>query len=433
MSLATDFLDKLTEAERAYFIACTDIFHDSSYSVIGRPSFSNQLQNTVVINLERTITQTNFPSVTPGANWDVNIVSFPFLTTQNMRTAVDNGYAVQLPASGGSRALMGGVTCFASDTGAGVLIPNTAPVSLNANTFFYPEYTNTITDHMPRPFYEVLSIGLEVINSTPELYRGGNVVRYRVPTQGRKVSLNVGDPVVNSALPRSEFYAYPLPPTTEAYATQYPDSVIDKASNGSYQMHTLQDDVSDFYLAGNSRVFLANPSPSAAGPSSFNCYISDSTFDTTDNTDPPLIRGDFDIIGSYFTGLSPQTTLKIRSRAIVSLVPSSTNASLVSLAKVSPDPNPMLDYTIHQIQANMSPGIESSMNASGDWWRVVMRGLQKVAPIIGEAFGGKQGEVIGQGVGAAAGLIANAGQKNKKKPKAKSPPKIMAKKKPVVK
>jgi len=430
MNFAQSFVDSLTDAERAYFIATTDIFHDSAYSVIGRPSLSNQLQNTVVINLERSLSISNFPLLDQTSNWDCNIVSLPFLTTQNVLTTVDTGYTI-VPATP-TTAIQGwgGVTAFGVNTGGTTIIGASQYQSLNANLFFYPEYTGSLSDDIPRPFYEVLSMGMEVINSTPELYKGGNVVRYRVPTQGRKAELMVGDPTTQTSAPRTSFYCYPMPPITEAFATQYPDSVIDKAANGSYQMHALQDQVSDYYLAGNGRVFFSNPAPAASGPSSFNTWTSASAFDNTQSIDPPLIRGDFDMIGSYFTGLSPQTTLKIRSRAIVSLVPSSTNASLTSLAKISPDANPALDVLIGNIQSTFSPGIASSMNASGDWWRVILRGVAKIAKPIGKGLGGDTGEAIGGGIAAASDAIAKIGEKKKKtnrsvpvaKPKVKPPP-----------
>lgn len=421
MKTPQQIIDSFTSEERAYFIACTDIFHDSSYSVTGRPSSSNQLQNTVVINLERTISVSDFPALDPNATWDCNIVSLPFLTTQRMISSVDTGYAVQLPAATSSQD-WGGVTAFGAATGGQTILPYTQNLTVNANRFFYPEWTATLTDDIPRPYYEILSIGMEVINSTPDLYRGGNVVRYRVPTQGRKSALLIGDPAISTALARSEFMCYPMPPISESFATQYSDSVIDKAENGSYQMHTLQDQVSDFFLAGNSRVFFSNPAPAPAGSGGFNTWTSQSAFNNDYSTDPPLIRGDFDIVGSYFTGLSPQTTLKIRSRSIVSLVPSSTNASLTSLAKLTPPPNQRLDKLIADIQSSFSPGIESSMNASGDWWRVVLRGVAKVAKPVGNALGGEVGETIGGGVAAVANSLSKVNQKknknNKKSPKA---------------
>jgi hypothetical protein len=423
---AEKLINSLTAEERAYFIACTDVFHDAPYSVIGRPSLSNQLQNTVVINLERTISQADFPAIPFGSVWDVNIVSFPFLTQQKLRTTIDNGYRV-VQANPSTAQKWGGVTAFGVASGGPTIIPASNFISSNATKFFYPEFTDTITDDIPRLFYEVLSMGMEVINSTPALTRGGNVVRYRVPTQGRKAELYIEDAAagLTDLSPRSTYYCYPLPPTTEALATQYPDSVIDKAEQGSYQMHTLQDAVSDYYMAGNAKVHFANPQTPA--PGGFNTWTSDTSFNSYP-TEPPLIRGDFDMVGSYFTGLSATTTLKIRSRYVVSLVPSSSDAALTSLAKVSPDYNPKLDQLISMIQADFTPGIESSMNGSGDWWRVVLRGVAKIAQPLGKALGGEAGEAIGGGVAGIANLATGDFKKKKtQKPKvqvtAKSTPK----------
>lgn len=401
---------QLSESENGYFIACTDIFHDSPYSVIGRPSVSNQLQNTVVMNLETTITQSSFPSLNPANNWSCNIVSYPFLTTKSITTTNDVGFAISQTAVSTNQN-WGGVVAYGSAVGASTINPASEYVSLNGNKFFYPEFTGAATDHMPRLFYEVLSIGMEIINATPELYKSGNVTRYRVPTQGRQTNLEI---LYSGGVdPRfaPEVFVYPMPPTSEALATQYPDSVIDEAQAGSYQMHCLQDQVSDFYCANNAYIHIVSPTPAAVG--GFNAWTARQPFTNTQLYDPPMVRGDFDIIGSYFTGLSPQSVLKIRYRAIVSLVPSSSDSALVSLAKISPPPNPALDELISKVQASFSPGIPASMNASGDWWKSVMRGVSKVAKPIGRALGGDAGEAIGGGVAALAETMI--GKKKKKK------------------
>lgn len=399
---------QLSPAEQGYFIACTDIFHDTPYDVIGRPSVSNQLQNTVVMNLEKTITQSSFPALNPANNWSCNIVSLPFLTTKTLTTTVDNGYTITRLAAPTDQT-WGGVMAFGSAVGASTINPASEFVGLNGNTFFYPEFTGSATDHVPRSYHEILSIGIEIINATPELYKSGNVTRYRVPTQGRAVSLPItaGDPRAIMV-----GYSFPLPPTTEALATQYPDSIIDEASAGSYQMHCLQDQVSDYFVAGNSPIHFTSPVPAA--PLGFNTWTSLQPYTGVQVVNPPLIRGDFDMVGSYFTGLSPQTVLKIRYRAIVSLVPSSTDSALISLAKMSPPPNDALNALIYKVQSTFSPGIKASMNASGDWWRIVGKGVAKYAKPIGRAIGGPVGEDIGGGISALAGMTLK--KKKQKKP-----------------
>lgn len=421
----SDILERLTPDEKAYFIACTDIFHDSQYNVVGRPSSSTQLQNCVILNLSRTFTPSDF-ALTPSAKWDLNICSMPFITSQIMTNVIDTGFAVaQTAAPVACR--WGGLTAFANNSGFATLPPSATGncVSLNADTALFPEYRGTAEAGVTRKYYQVLSVGFECINSTPELYRSGTVIRYRVPTQGRPVPI-----ALESTYPtaiRDSYRCYPAPPFTSSQATQYPDSVLDEAVKGAYCMHTLQDQVSDYYLSGNERVFISTP---LAATDTGNAFISTSALGTTYDYDPPLVRGDLDMVGCYFTGLTPESVIQVRYRIVLSIVPSSSDSYLVSLAKMSPPANPDLDRLISLVQNDFLPGIPVGMNPKGEWWKVVLNGVAKIAPKVGMAVGmPKAGKVIGKAANVAPQIIEGVRkqqrntQKNKKKPQPKAAPK----------
>jgi hypothetical protein len=168
-------------------------------------------------------------------------------------------------------------------------------------------------------------------------------------------------------------YALPLPPSTASFAAQYPDSVIDEAVKGSYQMHAIQDQVSDFYYSDNGRYLFTSSSPyDGVTP---NVFMSASLFDSTFGNpyDPPNVRGDFDIVGSYFVGLSPQSVLTVRYRVLLSTVPASSDTYLSSLSRMSPPANPDLDTLISLIQSDFLPGIPAGMNPKGEWWKTILR------------------------------------------------------------
>lgn len=382
----------LTPAEVSYFKACTDIFYDGKYTVIGRPSLSTQLQNCVTFNLERSFSATDF-GIASGS-WDCNIVSLPHITSQVVKNVDDIGFGVGQPEVAEITQRWGGVTAWGVPAGAPTVNPGSAtPISLNCDHFMFPniDWGQTIPE-VTRKFYEILSIGMEIWNTTPELYKGGSLVRYRVPTQGRRQSLLVTPTgyTFTPTDPRDEYYCYPMPPASVALATQFPDSIVTSASKGSYQMHSIQDQVSDFYLTGNDRVFYA---PSTAPlKTSGNSWISASKINPAIDYDPPLVRGDFDMVGTYFHGLSFESTLTVRYRVIVSLVPNSSDANLVSLAKVSPDFNPRLDEMISQIQGEFPPGVDVSMNPKGEWFKKVVgfgaKVIPKVIPIATDALSG---------------------------------------------
>ena len=372
--------NSLTPAERAYFIACTDPFHDKPYDVIGRPSSSTQRQNTTVINLTRTFVASDFGS--DGNVWDCNICSLPYFTTQVLQNVDDTGYLIT--PIGTRPEITGGLTAWGGATGESTVIPSHEGVvhSLNLNNFLYPDWNTSSTNPIRRSFYEVLSAAFEVTNVTPELHLGGSLVRYRVPTQGRKASLAIFDlaqePPLTIVSPRTEFYAYPMPPSTPAEAAVYPDSVVTKAKEGTYSINTLQDGVSDYYLTGNERIFFEPIKD--AGSNTGNALMSASAINKTYDYDPPLVRGDFDMVGAYFYGLPPETVLNVKYKVILSTVPNSSDGQLIALAKNSPDYNAKLLSLISHIQGEFQPGVPVTMNPHGEWFKKVLSIGKRVAP-----------------------------------------------------
>lgn len=396
------YFSKLTPAERAYFIACTDIFHDTPYSVDGRPSMAKQLQNTIVYNTERNVSISDFPLLNQTQNWDLNLVSLPWITNAQFHSSYDSGFEL---TNGTGAFNMGGITMFAAN--AGIATISTAglvanPISLTCDQFIY----STSNTSQLRPFYEILAIGYEVYNVTPDLYMGGSLVRYRVPTQCRRCNLALVDTLGNYATRYT--IVFPPLPSTESFATQYPDSVIDEAKNGTYQQHCIQDAVSDYKASETPLLSMAPVFPSSTSPNSF----TSSAMFGLDTASYPLVTGDFDIVGTYFAGLPPQTSLKIRARYIVSTVPSSEASSLVSLAKMSPPENPKLTQLVSLVQNKLPPGVPVTMNPGGEWWRKVLKAVGTAAPIIGMEFG-----PTGVAAGELFGSVANKIATPKKAPK----------------
>lgn len=439
---ANKILSSLTENERGYFIACTDIFHDKQYNVNGRPSVSSQLQNTVVLNLTKTVTGSDFGAV---GNWDVNIFSLPFITSQVVVGTLDTGFTVESAAPAAVKTI-GGVTFVGADTGTPLDLPTIAATNvtnLDCTTAIFPDWNNTASVPIARQYYQILSMGIEIINATPELYRGGNVIRYRVPTQGRAAPIAVFGTIEPYSqwpnIPRENFRCYPIPPSTPGLASQYPDSVIDEAVEGSYQMHTLQDNVSDFYVTGNERVFFSSPNPPSGTIA--NSLLSASVLQGGIDYDPPLARGDFDIVGSYFTGLTPQSILTVRYRVVMSQVPSSSDSFLSSLSKMSPSANEDLDMLISKVQNEFLPGIRAGLNPAGEWWKTVVKGLGKVAKATGKSalktalnVGIREGQMLASAVSPEAGHAFNyavaAMQQERQKQRQKQQSKSKVKPKP---
>lgn len=421
---AEALMQALTPDELAYFIAVTDIFHDEQFNVVGRPSVSSQLQNCVVFNGSVDLTSSLF-GIPATDKWDLNVASLPWITKATMSASTDTGFVVTTATPPTTRN-MSGLTCFGAVAGTADIIMANQTVVLDATSLIYPQYATSTAVPIARPYYQILSIGFEAINATPSLYKGGNVIRYRLPGQNRSASIALSDPVLYPNWPtqaREQFFCIPLPPRNAQLAAQYPDSVIDEAAAGSYQLHTLQDQVSDFYLAGNSRIFMSTPNQPTT-PTGYNSFISASCFNPTYDFDPPLLRGDFDMVGSYFQGLDPNAIITLRYRVVVSTVPSSSEASLMSLAKMSPPANSMLDELVSMVQNDFLPGVPAGLNPRGEWWKDILNSAMKHAPDVGLAIAGPVGKQTGElARDVTKVLTKKKPKKNPKKPQPKPQPK----------
>lgn len=395
-SRAQKLLSNLTSDEQAYFIASTDIFHDVPYSCHGRPSKSRQRQVTVCYNLQKSLSLVDFPALNPALPWDVNIASFPFLTTEQMSAVVDNGIAITSPTSVQNIAFGGispvatqtGNTFIPSSTGVTAFLPTSGP--LTVTSLQWPNYGLALP--YERFQYEVISSGFEIVNTTPELYKGGSVIRYRVPDMANECIIRHQYTGGHTGTSNARLMA--LPPYTPALAMLYPDSVLAKAAEGTYQMHTRQRDSQKRYT-DQGGIVLNNPLTDLVNGNSFASLVFCVPPATNSvNAGSPCIIGDLDQIGAYFTGLSPQTTLTIRYRVIISFTPCSLDSPLVALATESPPYNPKLDELISLVQMDLPPGVPCSMNAKGDWWKNILDTAVKFAPAVGAVFG-PEGAAIG--------------------------------------
>lgn len=394
------FYKTLSSDEKSYFIATTDIFHDTPYNVNGRPSLSNQLQNTVIINQETTYTASTFG--VPG-KWDLHIASLPFLTRQTLVASNDNGYQITQADEPPRAVTMAGLVAWPSEAGSSTFAPLSpyTPQFMDLQQQLYPDYRITLDAPLKRLYYEVLAIGFEVRDVTPDIYKSGSAVLYRLSTQNRKTTLNIREgEVLIPQSPRTEFKVLPMLPTTAQLANQVPTSLVLEAREGSYQMNTIQDQVSDFYCSGNARFHMSpnSPPPTEEGTS----WTSGSAFTSTYDFDCPDISGDFDVVGWYATGLNENAALNVRYRVILSLVPSPQDAQLVSLAKVSPDMNSKLDSLISHIQGEFPPGVPVSMNPKGEWFKKVLsigkRVIPKAIPLVQDVMSGNYGSALNQGM-----------------------------------
>jgi len=109
--------------------------------------------------------------------------------------------------------------------------------------------------------------------------------------------------------------------------------------------------------------------------------------------------------GVLFSGLNGQTQLTLTTIMVVETFPSPVDP-LVTLARNTPDFDPMFFQLYKQIANSLAPGVMVGENASGDFWKKILGVVRDFAPAIGSVFGPVGGALGNLASTAAKGGIA---------------------------
>lgn len=234
----------ITQNGLQYLEAVTDPFHDTELIVNGYPDVSATRSITQVVTYTATVTA---PALAAGGNWDAHVfflpmtrpwtrapgtgVPYPFYT----RAGISHDGTLTTAATPnflyGGWNVISGIAGFDWTTTAGSVVgdPIDLPAAFSSGT------------------YRLIATGLEVVNTTASLYKGGSVTAYRSPST--KSPLNVFIPATTpSKIGAGESLRYThsgeailLPPSTQSNAALYPNSRTWGAEDGVYLIGTLND------------------------------------------------------------------------------------------------------------------------------------------------------------------------------------------------
>jgi hypothetical protein len=190
-SLESLVADKvLTPEGKNWLIEATDPFHDSQITLTGFPDMN--VAGSVVQCITKTQTIKK-PTACGAGNWDTNIVMWPMptqVTTSGGPPNKPNTYAVTTALTGSNQALeqdtqdlagaiqpypMGGVTAFCVTSGTPTY--GSATTSTNEASACNLSLDTTFLKGNCR----VIGMGMEVVNTTAEIYKQGQVTVYRQP------------------------------------------------------------------------------------------------------------------------------------------------------------------------------------------------------------------------------------------------------------
>lgn len=266
--------------------------------------------------------------------------------------------------------------------------------------------------------YRLIATGVEVVNTTAALYKGGAVTCYRSPCPKSQISLRAAN--VGNEVEKMTYFSAPvgvLPPSTQENASLYPNSRTWGAEDGVYLVGAMN----------STEIPYFTPSPGISGlisPTSVTQMESGSGWigymprilvgDVTTNADLSAASTiwPWDISGCIFSGLNENSTLQVTVRYYIERHPSIAEPDLLVLSRTPCPYDPIIQEIYARSMHELPVGVPVGENPLGEWFNEVLDAVSTWAPKFGQAVGNI---VPGAGlVGQAVGLGAQHWLKSRK-------------------
>lgn len=285
----------------------------------------------------------------------------------------------------------------------------TAGTSTNLGVF----YTCQVDDVPSR----LVSLGIEVNDVTPALYRRGTVHVNHCTGEAEK--MNVGREDATAVTPLwsdISFVRKPCLPISATQVVQTPGAYVAPAAKGVYVQARLNEIQSPkrgtqkYPNAGVAGAHQFLPLIAEANATSGECAekwyvcISDSGLNATrdeleaasgwrDSGFMPFVIG--------FSGLAAQTVLQFSCVTTVEYFPQVTHPFECGLATYSPTYDPEAFRVYHEIMRQLPAAVPISMNAAGDYWRMVVTAARRIGMTAARAapYAGMAMSAIGNATG----------------------------------
>lgn len=434
-----------------WLICATDPFHDDKVRCPGYPDMSTV--NSVV----QTFTNTVSISAPAGqtAPWDLHV---PFIPV-SPPLGQFSGSSAGAPRMNGFLALESGLLQTAlSPVNAVPLYPGyNAIVCATTGTDWLGAgsgagVTNTSALAIPAKYssgqFRLIGGGIEAVNTTADLYKGGSITGYRAPSNVGESTIASTPITVTTPMPEdtsststtssvqelemefdsktgkvikkqnsrkelkdspvvgtSTIYPnYPittveLPPTTQAEASLYTDSRTWAAEDGCYSIIAQADLENPFLITSPGEVLLQKVLDSTTVQENMVSGSPEVVYTTTWNGSNPGLSTSylmsnfggscskplpFTNSGFIMAGLNAQSTIQLTQRLYFERIPATSEADLLSMAQVPPAHDPLALEIYSRCLAQMPVACPQNENPLGEWFNSVLDTIKGIAPRIGQ-------------------------------------------------
>lgn len=390
-----------------WLVLATDPYHDFDRNIAGFPDITTA--RSIVKCVKKTMT-ISAPASAAGGNWDCHIFNTPF-----QEFDPTSNYTLQYVSKNGVASATANLTDYVMDSLWSISGPAgstlgfdqvVAPTSV-INTLGYADGL-TAADGRPSAS-RLIGLGFEVANTTSDLYRQGTVTVYKTGWHAQSGTLC--NATGYSAAPTRYYNGIPLS-SIEAY--RIPGARQWEAEKGVYMTPTLKSiDVPSVMAVPTSVSFLNRPVATGAAFS-----VAYQPASALTSMQPSIqLTNEFNLAGSYFSGLSNPTTLVVTVKWFLEIFPSTTDP-FVDFATPSAtyDEEALSIYT--RTMNKMPPGVPKGDNEAGGWFKKVLSAIGTIVGMASPLLG-----PLGPVAGAAGGALklASMAMKDKKPDKGSRP------------
>lgn len=379
----------LSVEDVAYIKVATDPYHDATVTHLnGIPDEyqGKSITETLPISIDLAT-----PYGAGSGAWSARVSTFPILgSAKTVRSRMwGNSIENEAPTVGNSTVLK---------------TLNVDTVLGTGNFSDYPAGGNlgdTLAKEISEGTVKVVGSGLEIINTSPEIYKSGLITIARIPQAACKekhcfVVRDSGN-TINAI---SNLTGLVSMPTTPSELATYPNYRQWEAAEGCYCVLKQYATSADSHYPGGSVVRYLDSMPTAsqidmdtsdlhivdAPQVKFVAPAQSGLSVSTANFERQVLVTPSDSVCVMITGASEQSTFKIRQKlflerrvntSIVNLKP------LVPFARESPSFNPLALELVSEIYSELPAGVMFKENPAGEWWDRVLSAIGKIAPLIG--------------------------------------------------
>jgi hypothetical protein len=394
---AKNILDQLvgtrtmTAEGMEWLICATDPFHDDRVRCPGYPDLSTV--NSVV----QVYTTTVSLSAPTGATnpWDLHIPFIPIsppVVAGNPTPVVRQVLTTQqgfVNAYGDGVGLYSGfnaIVCGASGTDWLV-----SPESAN----LYNNGTISIPQKFTSGHSRLVAAGIELVNTTSQLYKGGSLTVYRAPSTVEEATVttvrtvNTSPPTILAWSTAAD--AISLPPSTQSEAAIFTDSRTWSAEDGCYIVVPQTDTENPFRSLMPTDIYAVKPVDSSTainnvvGAVSLKGYttVIPPTASNPQNVGSNSHALPFECVGTILTGLNPNSTIQATVRYYFERIPATTEPDLLAMAQVPPAFDGVALEIYSRCLSKMPVGVPQNENPLGEWFTGILNSVASVAPKIG--------------------------------------------------